>query len=167
MIFDAFESMVFYGAYHQNKVNKACHIVCVPLIWLTSISFMTLLPSEYPIHWIVYTVYCIIYLTLEPLAMVLYAPIFHSITLLGVHLTNYLSLSLITSLHLFGWIAQLYTHYAYEKRSPALKDNIVQALLMAPFFVWLEVLFIFNYRPHLQQELQIHIAKRYSQFKKG
>ena len=132
------------------------------MIWLTVISFLTM-ATDYPIQWIAYVIYVLVYLSLEPLAMMLYLPIFHLLTLGGVHLPQYLPLSVILAIHVFSWAAQIYTHYAYEKRSPALKDNVVQALLMAPFFVWLEVLFMFNYRPAFQKELKIEIAKKISQ----
>lgn len=42
-------------------------------------------------------------------------------------------------------------------------DNLVQAVLLAPCFVWLEVLFWFGYRPELQERVrksvEIEIAK--------
>ena len=165
MIFDAFEAMVFYSAYHQNKINQYCHIVCVPLIWLTAVSFLTM-SIDYPVQWIIYCIYIVVYLTLEPLALVLFLPVFHLLTMGGVALPHYLPFIGIFALHAFAWIAQIYTHQVYEKRAPALIDNIVQALVMAPFFVWLEVLFMFNYRPALRKELQVAAAKKISQMNK-
>eukprot|EP00835_Amoeboradix_gromovi_P004884 NODE_412_length_9112_cov_0.674692.p4 type:complete len:169 gc:universal NODE_412_length_9112_cov_0.674692:7663-8169(+) len=165
MLFDAFSAMVFYGAYHTNMVNKICHIVFVPLIYLTTISFITII-GPYPLQWIIYCIYSVVYLCLEPLAFVLFAPIFHLLTLAGVLLPQYIAAPAIVSLHILSWTAQIYTHYAFEKRSPALKDNIVQALLMAPFFVWLEVLFMMNYRPALRKELNENINKKVTDLNK-
>lgn len=41
----------------------------------------------------------------------------------------------------------------FEGRAPALLDNLVQALFLAPFFVWMEVLFWCGYRPELKGRL--------------
>ncbi|XP_065043000.1 2-hydroxy-palmitic acid dioxygenase mpo1-like isoform X2 [Musa acuminata AAA Group] len=41
---------------------------------------------------------------------------------------------------LFCWTGQFLGHGLFEKRAPALLDNLVQALLTAPFFVLLEVM---------------------------
>ena len=50
-----------------------------------------------------------------------------------------------------GWAAQLYGHKVFEKRSPALLDNLLQAVLMAPLFVVMEVLFMFGHAPDFQR----------------
>jgi 2-hydroxy fatty acid dioxygenase len=39
-------------------------------------------------------------------------------------------------------------------------DNVAQALLMAPFFVWMEMLFKLGYRPALRKQLDVVIAKK-------
>jgi len=52
-----------------------------------------------------------------------------------------------------AWIAQFIGHGAYEGRAPALLDNLVQAFVLAPFFVFMEVLFYFGYRPELQKRV--------------
>lgn len=43
------------------------------------------------------------------------------------------------AVHALCWIAQFYGHAAHEKRSPALMDNLFQALLAAPLFVLLKL----------------------------
>ncbi|CAA2983319.1 uncharacterized endoplasmic reticulum membrane [Olea europaea subsp. europaea] len=49
---------------------------------------------------------------------------------------------------LFCWTGQFIGHGVFEKRAPALLDNLVQAFLMAPFFVLLEALSFFGYEPY-------------------
>ncbi|GFZ07728.1 ER membrane protein, putative [Actinidia rufa] len=50
---------------------------------------------------------------------------------------------------LFCWTGQFIGHGVFEKRAPALLDNLVQAVLMAPFFVLLEALrSFFGYEPY-------------------
>lgn len=56
-------------------------------------------------------------------------------------------------------------HGAFEGRAPALLDNLVQALFLAPFFVWLEVLFAFGYRPELKARIDSNVAKEIEKFK--
>jgi len=55
--------------------------------------------------------------------------------------------------NVFSWIAQFVGHGKFEGRAPALLDNLVQALFLAPFFVWFEILFALGYRPELKQRM--------------
>lgn len=67
-------------------------------------------------------------------------------------------------LFVVAWIAQFIGHGAFEKRAPALLDNLVQALLLAPLFVWMEVLFFFGYRPELQKRLHKKVEEEIAKF---
>nr|GEY33339.1 uncharacterized endoplasmic reticulum membrane protein C16E8.02 [Tanacetum cinerariifolium] len=50
---------------------------------------------------------------------------------------------------LFCWTGQFVGHGVFEKRAPALLDNLTQAFLMAPFFVLLEALqMAIGYEPY-------------------
>ena len=68
-------------------------------------------------------------------------------------------------LFVVAWIAQFIGHGAFEKRAPALLDNLVQALLLAPLFVWMEVLFSVGYRPELQARLHKSVEEEIVKFK--
>lgn len=57
-----------------------------------------------------------------------------------------------------GWISQFYGHGVHERRAPALLDNLLGAVVLAPFFVFLEVIFHFGYRQELQKELKNEVA---------
>ena len=104
---------------------------------------------------------------MEPVAGGLLAPLLLCSTAFAKHLTstygataNYGALGVF----LASWIAQFVGHGVFEGKAPALLDNLVQALFLAPFFVWMEILFYFGYRPELksrvekavQQEIQKH-----------
>lgn len=82
-----------------------------------------------------------------------------------------LTLKAAIAVHVICWIAQFVGHGAFEKRAPALLDNLIQALFLAPMFVWLEILFALGYRPELQarveKKVQAEIAKFRSQAKNG
>ncbi|PVI08069.1 DUF962-domain-containing protein [Periconia macrospinosa] len=56
-------------------------------------------------------------------------------------------------INVVSWIAQFVGHGVFEGRAPALLDNLVQALFLAPFFVWFEILFSLGYRPDLKKRL--------------
>ncbi|CAG8565405.1 14103_t:CDS:2 [Cetraspora pellucida] len=75
--------------------------------------------------------------------------------------------SLATIVHVSSWIIQFIGHGFFEKRSPALKDNLVQALLLAPLFVWLEVLFHLRYRSSLRQRVMNKVGVAITKYKKG
>jgi len=53
-----------------------------------------------------------------------------------------------------SWAAQLIGHFIFEKRCPALVDNVFQAFLLAPFFVFMEFLFVLGYRPALYKRMR-------------
>jgi uncharacterized membrane protein YGL010W len=52
-----------------------------------------------------------------------------------------------------SWTPQILAHKYIEGRAPALFDNLAQAFLLAPFFVFLEVLFKLGYRPALHKDV--------------
>lgn len=59
-----------------------------------------------------------------------------------------------------SWLLQFIGHGVYEGRAPALLDNILQALVLAPFFVFMEFLFkVFGYRPELQKRVKMGVEK--------
>jgi 2-hydroxy fatty acid dioxygenase len=105
---------------------------------------------------------------MEPVAGALYAPFLLGGTAWANHLTstygikaNYTAIAV----HVVSWIAQFIGHGVFEGRAPALLDNLVQALFLAPFFVWLEVLFAFGYRPELKARLDQAVQKEIEKVK--
>lgn len=64
-----------------------------------------------------------------------------------------------------SWIAQFIGHGAFEGRAPALLDNLVQAFVLAPFFVFMEFLFKFGYRPELQRRVNDAVEKEIKRVK--
>jgi uncharacterized membrane protein YGL010W len=55
-----------YAAYHQHPVNIAIHAVCVPLIILSIIGLLNLIPSPIPIGYIVPVVFIAYYVLMCP-----------------------------------------------------------------------------------------------------
>lgn len=107
---------------------------------------------------------------MEPVAGGLLAPLLLGGTAYSNHLTstygttaNYWALALFTT----SWIAQFVGHGAFEGRAPALFDNLVQAFVLAPFFVWMEILFYLGYRPELKGRVDKAVTQEVEKFRKS
>ncbi|KAI9172047.1 ER membrane protein [Paramyrothecium foliicola] len=123
---------------------------------------------------IVALLYAALYVLLEPVAGTALA----LICLGSTAFTNYLRIQnpdstfhIALIVHIASWIAQFIGHGVFEGRAPALLDNLVQAIFLAPMFVWLEMLFLLGYRRELQARVEkavkVEIAKFRSQSKSG
>ena len=113
-------------------------------------------------------VYSTLYILMEPVAGGMLAPLLLAGTAYANHLTstygmkaNYIAIGV----HIASWLAQFIGHGIYEGRAPALLDNLVQAIFLAPLFVWLEVLFAFGYRPELKSRLDESVQKEIARFR--
>lgn len=93
---------------------------------------------------------------MEPVAGALLAPLLIGWVAYANHLTSAYSPMVnywAAALHVSSWLAQFVGHGVYEGRAPALLDNLVQAFVLAPFFVWFEILFFLGYRPELKRRM--------------
>ena len=107
---------------------------------------------------------------MEPVAGGVLAPLLFAGTAYSKHLTdsygaiaNYWALGLFTA----SWIAQFAGHAFFEGRAPALLDNLIQALILAPFFVWMEILFFFGYRPELKARVASAVEREVEKLQKS
>jgi len=158
------KEMAFYGSYHRHPTNIGIHLIFVPVIFFTSLVFAAntgeLIPGWSYSNLGVLTAigYGVSYLLfMDSVAGLLCLPLIVGGALQGTKflqadasLTNKVSLVLFVT----GWVTQFLGHGVWEKRAPALKDNLLQALYFAPFFVWMEILFALGYRKELYQRLQ-------------
>ncbi|KAH8676353.1 DUF962 domain-containing protein [Xylariales sp. PMI_506] len=173
------KQLTFYGAYHHDSINVAIHMTCVPLILFSAFALagntgtLITLPDSLTIPYLDLNLGTIaaltwggLYILLEPVAGTVLALIClaaaagtHKALLENPTQTN--QVALVT--HILCWILQFIGHGVFEGRAPALLDNLVQALFLAPLFVWLEFLFKFGYRRELQDRVskavQTEIAK--------
>jgi uncharacterized membrane protein YGL010W len=93
---------------------------------------------------------------MEPVAGLMATPIILGCTAYSNHLLSLYggkANQWAIAINVVSWIAQFIGHGKFEGRAPALLDNLVQALFLAPFFVWFEILFYFGYRPALKSRL--------------
>ncbi|KAJ1958819.1 hypothetical protein IWQ62_004841 [Dispira parvispora] len=186
-IFNLKEQFAFYGAYHHDHRNVVVHVIFVPAIMWSAFVIAALYgPFALPEDWqnsvwfqrlgelglqvnltllasLVYTAY---YMVLDFTAALLYLPFLgfacSTATVLAERSPHALGIAI--GVQVTSWLAQFYSHAVYEKRAPALLDNVAQALLMAPFFVFLEVIFRCGYRPKLYTELNEAVRAKIRQF---
>lgn len=105
---------------------------------------------------------------MEPVAGALIAPFIIGGTAYANHLTSTYGITAsyyALGVHIVSWIAQFIGHGKFEGRAPALLDNLVQALFLAPFFVWFEILFFFGYRPELKSRIDLAVQKEIQKLK--
>ena len=89
------------------------------------------------------------------------------------------AIKIAAGLHAFSWVAQFFGHGVHEKRAPALLDNLIggtfvassslpfhstydtslAAVVLAPFFVHLELLFGMGYKPAMHKRITNEIGK--------
>ncbi|KAG1753747.1 uncharacterized protein EDB91DRAFT_1099659 [Suillus paluster] len=180
-LFDVRKQLAFYGSYHSHPVNVFIHIFGVPALLWSALVLATRIPSPSFLPEVRYTfneylvfdmntpavgttLYFVYYFILEPIAALLYAPqMVVSLLTATAYASRPDGIRDAIIVQVVSWIAQFLGHGLAEGRAPALLDNILGALVLAPFFVHLELLFMLGYRPDLHKQLQndvgIEIAK--------
>ena len=112
--------------------GKATNTPAIPLpSWMT----IPNLPAN--LGTIACLVYSTLYILMEPVASGMLAPLLLGGTAYANYLTstygmktNYIAIGV----HVFSWIAQFVGHGYFEGRAPALMDNLIQAIFLAPLF---------------------------------
>lgn len=154
------------------------HLVFVPLILWTVMVWCARPVPDFQVfgfhaqaNWLIVAVYALYYLLLEPVAGAMIVPVLmamaHSATVFSRSQGRQQANMIALGLHVFSWLAQFASHAWIERRRPALFDNLRQALLLAPFFVWFEVLFACGYRPQLRARLELDTLRAIRDKKKS
>lgn len=131
-----------YGADHLNKTNQKVHLVCVPLIFLSVVAFLYLIPFEISgirlgdvvlplaLFWYVFLGYKAFFIMV---AQVLAAV---SITIGAiVTIDTQGACILFGSVFVVAWVGQFWGHKQEGHRPSFFKD--LQYLLIGPLWVWL------------------------------
>ncbi|KAI7730486.1 hypothetical protein M8C21_019123 [Ambrosia artemisiifolia] len=165
-LFDLEKHFAFYGAYHSNPVNIFIHMLFVWPILFTSLVILYFtpplvnnnnisLPNGLVLNYgLLFTViYAGFYVCLDVKAGSFAGFLCFVCWVFGSFVAQHLGFSLawkvVLAAQLFCWTGQFIGHGVFEKRAPALLDNLTQAFLMAPFFVLLEALqMAFGYEPY-------------------
>uniref|UniRef100_A0A1J3CAG7 Putative endoplasmic reticulum membrane protein C16E8.02 n=1 Tax=Noccaea caerulescens TaxID=107243 RepID=A0A1J3CAG7_NOCCA len=171
-LLDLEKHFAFYGAYHSNPINIIIHII---FVWPIVFTALLLLHSATPIFdpcqlgvpesltldgvlrlnigFIITVIYALFYICLDKksgfVAAIMCFSCWVGSSFLAARLGASLAFKVGLASQLLCWTGQFLGHGLFEKRAPALLDNIAQAFLMAPFFVLLEVLqSVFGYEPY-------------------
>eukprot|EP01018_Ginkgo_biloba_P038457 Gb_30789 [translate_table: standard] len=180
-VFDLEKQFAFYGAYHKNSINVLIHTVFVWPIFFTALVLGSFTPAICPLpfppgtfpfqeymilnlSFVSALVYALFYVLLDKKAGSLAAALcflcWVSSNALAQRLGFSLAWKVVLVSQLICWTSQFIGHGVFEKRAPALLDNLLQAFLMAPFFVLLEVLQKFcGYEPYpgFQKSVQARV----------
>ncbi|KJZ76604.1 hypothetical protein HIM_03940 [Hirsutella minnesotensis 3608] len=181
MSLDLERHLIFYGAYHHNSVNVAIHMVCVPAILVSAFcmatytgtliqtpSWLTVRYLDLNLGTILALLYASLYILLEPVAGFVLAAFCIGSTAFANHLrlmNSQATFQYALATQIVCWIAQFIGHGAFERRAPALLDNLIQAVFLAPMFVWLEILFKLGYRRELQSRVEKRVQEEVTKFR--
>ncbi|KAF3034485.1 hypothetical protein E8E12_002849 [Didymella heteroderae] len=183
-VFDLKKNLVFYGAYHREPTNVAIHVGCVPILLATGFLFGTNTPTvrtpallsrlNLPLNagTLASLTYSTLYLILSPnIAGAAVTPFIIGAAALANKLqTKYNSTkvnSIAVAVHIVSWILQFIGHGKYEGRKPALLDNLMQALFLAPLFVWYEILFKLGFYKQLKKDVEAAVEVEIAKLGKG
>lgn len=171
--------LAFYRKYHSDPINVFIHMIFVPLILFTSCSLLTNLKipfiSENPSFGGEYAnlgvlgaiAYGVFYTLLDPLFGL---PSFAGLILLAVKETQWVGQdahfcnTVATVVFVVSWLVQFIGHGVFEKRAPALLDNLLQAAVLAPFFVLFEVAGLFGIRKDILERIDAQIKPELDAF---
>ncbi|KAL8227553.1 hypothetical protein R6Q57_015137 [Mikania cordata] len=168
---DLDKNFAFYASYHSNPINIAIHMIFVWPIFFTSVLLFDFIPTPFDLPRIAFSlfwndfilifnfgflltlIYVVSYVYFDykagSLAAVLCIFCWIASGVLASLLGFQLVWKVVLVVQLISWTAQFIGHGLFERRAPALLDNILQAFLMAPFFVLFEALQIFfGYEPY-------------------
>ncbi|KAF4677644.1 hypothetical protein FOL47_000104 [Perkinsus chesapeaki] len=160
--FDIKQNYPFYAAYHMNKWNKVIHMICVPIIYWTSLFLIRrYTPALYEgitLATLVHAFYLLSFWYMDWPAAFLYTPIMMALYLISANLPLKYTPQ-VWFIFCTAWILQFIGHGFLERRRPALVDNFFQSIHAAVFFVWLQIMFRAGYKPDLDDELVLLTQK--------
>lgn len=159
------EHMSFYEAYHKHPLNKATHFVGIPMIiygilvpmsalglnvdGLTATLAMVFVASVLTYYVMLDRIFGVaMCLVIIPILVLAHLTVQQGTSLwIGVALAAFV----------LGWVFQLVGHIVFEKRRPALADNLFQ-LIIGPLFLCAELFFIMGFKKELHQRV-LELAK--------
>lgn len=150
------KELKIYQNFHKNKTNIWIHKICVPVILVTTLSFFQFELGSTTIKFahLVSIILNAFYLSLNMIGGSIFTVIF---LLINATLdNNYLPWGVKTNIFLFimSWGLQIWGHNKFEKNKPAIFTNLLQSLVLAPFFVMFEWLFDLGFYQDLQFDLK-------------
>eukprot|EP01016_Furgasonia_blochmanni_P007047 TRINITY_DN12829_c0_g1_i5.p1 TRINITY_DN12829_c0_g1~~TRINITY_DN12829_c0_g1_i5.p1 ORF type:complete len:200 (-),score=50.31 TRINITY_DN12829_c0_g1_i5:226-825(-) len=169
------ENMVTgYGSFHHNPVNKVIHIFLIPVILITG----CLMIKHASIKYLGYDLSCwflaallLYYMAVDlPAGLIcalIYYPTYYYMS--GLYMQTGVTkrgdfFNKVAIVHLCSWLVQIMGHAVFEKRAPAFTDNVLQ-ILVAPFFVVVEVMFQLGYRPATMKTIKDRVERNIGEYR--
>lgn len=160
------EQMAVYSAYHRHPVNRAIHFVFVPAIVWSLMVALGLIPLgavaevEVTLAHVATAALLAYYLALDfPLGVA--ATVLFTVLLVAafqvVDLGAGTALPAAGAAFVGGWAFQLVGHGVWERRRPALADNLLQ-VFVAPIFLVAETAFSLGFRKPLHDDVRQRMA---------
>ncbi len=156
-----YEQMAMYSAYHRDVRNQLTHHVGVPMIvfsimvLLSPVELMQLESGPLTLATVLMAVLILFYIFSAPLvgtiAALVYGGMLYVANIMG-QADFGIVLQVFAVFFIGGWAIQ-FTGHIFEKRKPALFDNILQ-IFMAPSFLIAEVLFLIKLEKGLKAEIE-------------
>lgn len=175
---------VKYGEFHANKINQGIHMIFVPTILWTAQVWLTATPVLYknwayghilPINvaFIGTTAYAGYYLALHKTIGIMATPLLFGMLYTAnefakfpsSQLGSYSPMSVAAGIHVLSWIFQILGHQVFEGRAPAFTKEPIQALVLAPLFVFCEFLFALGLFPKTAARLNKKIQEKVKIFR--
>ncbi|XP_074588930.1 2-hydroxy-palmitic acid dioxygenase MPO1-like [Curcuma longa] len=154
-LLDLEKHFAFYEAFHSNPANVVIHsLFAWPIFYTSLILFHFTTPIFFLDLGFVFVVMIgLFYVSMDrkagSLAALLCVLCWIGSGCLASQLGFSLAWKVVLAAQLLCWTALILGHLLFEKRAPALLDNLMETLLTAPFFVLLEVLKnICGYEPY-------------------
>lgn len=164
------EHMSVYAAYHRHPVNRAIHFVMVPaIVWtlMIALDLVTLgtvagvsITLAFPIVATLLLWYIALDFTLGIAATAVFTVLMVSAITLNETVSTATSLTIAGIVFVASWVFQFLGHGVWEKRRPALVDNLFQ-VFVAPMFLISEAAFGLGLKKGLEaevdQKMQAHL----------
>ncbi len=155
------EQMAFYDAYHRHPLNKATHFIGIPTIIfsiLVVLGWARVPVGGFTVTAAMATVAVLLgyYFALDR-ALAVGMALFLLPALWMAEQVSQWSYAAGGAVFLVffvgGWVFQLIGHGVYEKRRPALVDNLFQ-MIIGPFFLVAEVFFLLGLKHDLRDRVR-------------
>eukprot|EP00347_Sterkiella_histriomuscorum_P023261 403335330 len=171
-----------YAKYHYNPNNKLIHLVFIPCLVFTLFAMLHHGPGleiqvlgnkiVADISFLLPLIMLPIYLYVDVFTGFITTLVFIPAHLLSLYLYSQdqqifqgYHFKFMLAFHILSWITQIIGHAKFEKRAPALTDNVL-LIFVAPFFFVFELLYRLGYKKDRIRGLNKLIAKEIDFYRK-
>lgn len=161
------EPMGMYTAYHRHTVNRLIHFIMVPaivwslMVWLDLVQF-TVGGATLSLAMFVTAGLLVYYLMLDFALGAVSVAVFTILLVTAIQLNAAVApgtAALIAAGVFVGsWVFQFLGHGVWEKRRPALMDNLLQVFI-APMFLVAETAFSMGFKKDLEERVEAVAAR--------